>query len=130
MKVAIWGTQPPKNQPDHGPKTREIHTKTPPQSGISRLRSRKAKAVNRIGTNPRRNAAGVLDPTARTTKPKVTARLYAGATAARPSATVGPMPIEPAFSPLLAAATGGVGGVTVGGGRGCDTETPHRIIVI
>src|SRR6476659_9764948 len=87
MKVAIWGTQPPKNQPAHGPKTREIHTNTPPQSGISLLRSRNAKAVNRIGTNPRRNAAGVLYPTARTTKPRVTARLYAGATLEGPAAT-------------------------------------------
>ena len=75
MNVAICGTQPPKNHPATGPSARLIQTKTPPQSGMTWLRSRNAKAVNRMGTKPSRKAAGVCSPTAPTTKPSVTARL-------------------------------------------------------
>ena len=67
MNVATCGTQPPKNQPANGPSAREIHTNTPPQSGMARFRSRNANAVNRIGTKPSRKAAGVCTPTAPTT---------------------------------------------------------------
>ena len=67
MKVAICGTQPPKNHPAMGPSAREIQTNTLPQSGMARFRSRNANAVNRIGTKPSRKAAGVCTPTAPTT---------------------------------------------------------------
>lgn len=75
VTVANWVTQPPRSQPDAGPKARVVHTKVVPQSGISLLSSRKAKAVSRIGTNPRSSAAGARCPTATVTKPSVTAML-------------------------------------------------------
>jgi hypothetical protein len=77
-----------------------FQTNVVPQSGISRLSSRKANAVSSIGTNPRTSAAGASFPTTMTTKPRETAMLYAGATDERPSVTDDAKPIDRARSPL------------------------------
>ncbi len=92
MTVAICTTQPPESQPAYGPNALVFHTNVVPQSGISRFSSRKAKAVNRIGTKPTSRAAGARCPTTMTTKPSVTAMLYAGATEDRPECDDGQQP--------------------------------------
>ena len=121
ITVAICTTQPPESQPTLGPNARVVHTNVVPQSGISRFSSRNANAVNKIGTNPSSRAAGARSPTTMTTSPRVTAMLYAGATADRPSATAPIRPTELRRSPLSVvalseAALSGAESSTVTGG--------------
>src|ERR1700760_1093980 len=129
MTVATCTTQPPDSQPAYGPKALVFQTNMAPQSGISRFSSRKAKAVNRIGTKPTISAAGAKCPTTMTTKPSVTAMLYAGATDARPSATTASSPTKSVAKPLPCG-SGGDSEVTSVSAGWRDMDAPWLVIFV
>ena len=70
--------------------------------------------MNSIGTNARMTTTGVWTPTKNTTKPRVAAMLYAGATEATPTTMLETSPNAPDLSPLFAPGAGWVAVAAMG----------------
>lgn len=73
MIVAMTRPQP-HIQPILGPKAFTVQVKEVPQSGMTRLSSRYAKATRSIGRKPARKIAGICSPTSPAVEPSVEVR--------------------------------------------------------